>query len=68
MTVRALTVSGQIDLFEPDPNPTMTSCQCTPQTIRPCGHCQHCDTCIDCRRCAGGTHPFGNCRCTCEDE
>lgn len=47
---------GQLDLFTPDPDPTMTSCLCTPPAVRPCGHCAHCDTCLDCNQCAGPGH------------
>lgn len=57
--MNAAAVAGQLDLFEPDPAPTLTSCTCGPRAARPrCGHCQHCDTCLDCGQCAGpGCHP-----------
>jgi hypothetical protein len=55
----AIAVPGQLNLFEPDPTPTLTGCSCGPRAIRPaCGHCTACDTCLDCGRCAGsGCHP-----------
>lgn len=71
MTARTLpqcaSVIGQVALpldFEPDPNPTLTSCDCTPPTVRPCGHCAHCHTCQDCDRCA----VYPGCICACDEE
>lgn len=54
----ATVLPGQLDLFTPDPAPTLTSCTCGPRAARPCGHCRNCDTCLDCGHCAGpGCHP-----------
>lgn len=54
---------GQLGLFDADPAPTLTGCECTPRPTCPCGHCAHCDQCMDCLRCAGH-----GCTCACEEE
>lgn len=53
--------AAQLGLFEPDPNPGLTSCTCGPRAITRCGHCTHCDRCHDCGRCSGH-----GCRCACD--
>ena len=62
-TTRRTALVDQMALFDPDPAPTLTTCECRPPQTLPCGHCAHCDRCLDCARCAGS-----GCTCACEEE